>query len=82
MANDVLKSLADITKDLASTSAAMHEEGKADATMLMALYTTLLQRGVLSVDDLEAVSVAVQGDEALSDRIKTRFDIIKKHAKV
>ncbi len=82
MDNDVLKSLADITKDLAATSEALHEEVKADVTMLLALYTTLLQSGVLSVNDLDALSGAVQGDKALSDRIKNRLDIVKKHARV
>ncbi len=78
MSENLLKSLTDVTKVLAETAEASSTEVNANMVMLVALYTVLLNKGVISLSDVEAISGLGQGNEQLSERIKARIDIIKR----
>ncbi len=82
MSENLLKSLTDVTKVLAETAEASSTEVNANMVMLVALYTVLLNKGVISLSDVEAISGLGQGNEQLSERIKARIDIIKKNANI
>ncbi|OIS91927.1 hypothetical protein [Brucella cytisi] len=82
MSENILKSLTDITKGLAETTHAAHIEAKADTALLLGLYAILLNKGIISTEDIDRLSNVGENEKLLSDRVKARIDTIKKVAKV
>ncbi|PYE89582.1 hypothetical protein [Phyllobacterium leguminum] len=82
MSENLIQSLTNVTKKLSETVEEGHRQFSADTALLLALYATLLNKGIITPSDLDGISRLGQGDDELSNRIHARLEIIKKNANV